>query len=337
MIPFEKGLIISVHKDSYVVLIEKRELNAELSGKLRFNTASEEDFPTVGDTVDLQIVDEQFAIIHDISPRKTLLCRQAVGQKGRKQLIAANIDTAFIVQSAETDFSINRLDRYLDVVYSGGAKGCLILNKCDLLSKDDLDQKIEAVRSRYPDLKIILTSCLTENGLNAVKDAIEPGQLYCFMGSSGVGKSTLLNKIAPELSLATGSVSDVNHKGKHTTTARSVHALQNGAWVVDTPGMRELGVTEDEGSLVDVFPEIVMLSYQCRFPNCTHNVEPGCAVLEAIRKGDLSEKTFQNYEKMRREKAHFASTLVDRRQKEKQFGKMYKQVKKGNPKNRALE
>lgn len=281
----------------------------------------------MGDWVYVKYYNKQtFAIIHDILPRKSLLKRKTSGKTIEYQLIAANIDTAFIIQSLDVDFNIPRLERYLVMVNESNITPVILLSKLDLISSDNLKKKNFQIQSTYPDYKIIAFSNLNSKGLNGIKNLIKPGQTYCLLGSSGVGKTTLLNRLTGKNMYKTGEVRKKDGKGMHVTSQRQLVLLDLGGIIIDNPGMRELGNIGVDTGIQDTFQDILKLARECHFKNCTHTKEPGCSVLEAMKKGELSEKHYQNYIKIRKESEFYNMSYVEKRQKDKQTGKLYRRI-----------
>ncbi|MFO7888782.1 MAG: ribosome small subunit-dependent GTPase A [bacterium] len=326
---YKVARVVSVNKDNYVIRNKKIEIHAEITGKIRFGADSNLDLPTVGDWVFVQYYDNQtFAIIHDILPRKSLLKRKTAGKSIEYQLIAANIDTAFIIQSLDVDFNIPRLERYLVMVNESNITPIILLSKLDLISSDNLKQKISQIQNTYRDYNIIAFSNVNSKGIDDIQNCIKLGKTYCLLGSSGVGKTTLLNKLMGENIFKTGEVRNKDSKGTHITTQRQLVILDQGGLIIDNPGMRELGNIGVDTGLDETFKDIVMLSQQCHFNNCTHTNEPGCSVLKAVEKGEISEKHYQNYIKIQKESEYYSMSYVDKRQKNKKTGKLYKQIMK---------
>ena len=326
---FETGRVIAEHKERYMIKTAKGDFEAEITGNMRFTAKSREDFPAVGDWVALTVFEADFAIIHHIFPRFSVLKRQAIGQWGEVQLIAANIDYAFLLQAADRDFNINRLERYLTLCYSAKVKPIIVLTKTDLSEKTVLTERMEQIKARVEDVPLIAISNKTRTGYDQLAAYIKQGKTYCMLGSSGVGKSSLVNNLSGKSIMKTGSISQSTSKGKHVTSHRELHILENGGIFIDNPGMREVGIADTDAGLETTFEKIVSLSQSCRFKDCTHTKESGCSVLEALELGNLDEKSYENYLKLEREKNHFESTVAERRKKDKDFGKMIKEVKKG--------
>lgn len=325
---FEIGRVIAEHKERYIVRTTNAEYNAEITGNLRFTAKGREDFPAVGDWGALATYDPDHAIIHKIMPRTSIIKRQAVGQFGGVQIIAANIDYAFLVQAVDRDFNINRIERYLTICYSSKVKPIIILSKIDLTDNKRIFEISEQIKSRIKNVPVAAISNETLNGYEALKAVIKKGKTYCMLGSSGVGKSTLLNNLSGKTIMLTDVISQSTNKGKHVTSHRELFILDNGGILVDNPGMREVGIADTESGLEITFNSIVNLSRRCKFKNCTHTTESGCNVLEAVEKGELDKASYGNYLKMEKEKAYFESTIAERRRKEKIFGKIIKNYKK---------
>ena len=325
---FEIGRVVSEHKERYIVKTEKGESEAEITGNLRFSASSRLDFPAVGDWVALINYDPDFSIIHKILPRFSIITRQAVGQKSEIQIIAANIDVAFLVQAVDRDFNINRFERYLTICYSAKVNPVIVLTKTDLINDIKLAEITDSIRQRIKNVPVIAISNETQNGYEALKMIIEKGKTYCMLGSSGVGKSTLVNHLSGKNRMRTEAISDSTNKGRHVTSHREMVVLENGGILIDNPGMREVGIASSSGGLEITFDMIVSLSKNCKFKDCTHTSEVGCAVLEAVENGEMDNNSYENYLKMEREKAHFEATVAEKRNRDKQFGKIMKNYKK---------
>ena len=330
----EIARVIAVHKDSYAITNGENDVFAELVGKLLYNADSPLDYPTVGDWVWAQFYDEDTAaVIHEVFPRKSLLKRKTSGKKIDFQLIAANIDTAFIIQSLDANYNLRRLERYLVMIYESNIQPVVLLSKSDLIDYEEIKNKITAIKEIMPNVQVQPFSNENEFGLERVKDFLATGQTYCLLGSSGVGKTTLLNNLIGESLFETKRVREKDGKGRHVTTQRQLIRLNCGAMVIDNPGMREFGVFSLESGLDEAFSEIMELSKQCKFKDCTHVNEKDCAVLNAINEGKLSENRYHNYLKMNKESIYNQMSYLDKRKRDKQFGKMCKSVMK-HKKNR---
>lgn len=327
---FAAGRVIAEHRERYVVKTANKEYDAEILGNLRYTAKSRSDFPAVGDWVAISEYDNDKALIHAVLPRRSLIERQSIGTKGDKQIIAANIDEAFIVIAVDRDFSINRIERYLTICHTAGIKPIIILSKIDLVDDVELSDMIESVQNRIKNVPLFAVSNTMQQGIESLKGIIEKSKTYCLLGSSGVGKSTLLNTIAGQPLMKTNDISEHSDRGRHVTTHRELLVLENGGILIDNPGMREVGIADSGSGLEITFDTIFELSKKCRFQDCSHTTETGCAVIEALETGEIDGASYENYLKMMREKEHFESTVAERRQKDKAFGKMLKNYKKGN-------
>jgi ribosome biogenesis GTPase len=321
--------VTAVNRDSYLVRNEKSEVAAELTGAFRFSAGSSLDLPSVGDWAFVQYCNtDTFAIIRGLFPRKSILRRKAAGRNIDYQMIAANINLAFIVQSCDFDFNLRRLERYLVMANEGGIEPMLLLTKSDLVSPGDLEQRISAVKQSNVNCRVIALSNKTGFGLDEVRQVLEAGKTYCLLGSSGVGKSTLLNRLIGRDLLETNTVRTTDGKGRHTTARRQLIVLDQGAMLIDTPGMRELGNIGVSEGIEESFSDITEISNGCRFTNCTHTNEPGCALLEAVRNGELSEERYQSYVKLLKESEYHEMSYVEKRRKDRKFGQFVKTAMK---------
>ena len=321
--------VVAVDKEKYLIKNSKGEIPAEIIGKIRFEAESNVDFPTIGDWVYVQYFDnDTFAIIHEIFPRKSLLKRKTAGKRVAFQLIAANIDTAFIIQSLDHNFNVRRLERYLVMVHEGDIEPVILLSKYDLINQEQLVHKIKEIKKLDSRYKMIAFSNKTGEGLDHIQDVITPGLTYCLLGSSGVGKTSLINRLIGQDKYATKLVREKDSRGRHATNRRQLLVLNNGGLIIDTPGMRELGNFSVDSGLNDTFSDIVALSRNCHFADCTHTSEPGCSVLEAVEKVELSAGRYQNYIKLRKESDYNEMSYLEKRKKDKKFGKFYKSVMK---------
>lgn len=309
---FYLGRVSVQYKDIYKVFTEEGEVLARVSGKLSYSSNNTLDYPVVGDWVLLDRTDNKNgdAIIHKVLSRKSYFSRKIAGSRFDIQIVAANIDYIFICTALNNDFNINRLERYIAVAWDSMAIPVIVLTKSDLC--EDIDERLKEVQEVAIGIEILVTSSLNENGYEKVKEYIKSGTTIAFIGSSGVGKSTLINKILNKDILKTNSV-DENDKGRHTTTHRELFVLEEGGVIIDTPGMRELGLMSAD---VDKsFSNIEELESQCKFSDCTHKNEPKCAVREAIEKGELDLDRLGRYKKLKREEEY---NLKKSMQQEKQ-------------------
>jgi ribosome biogenesis GTPase len=320
--------VSAVDRGAYRIVNEAGELLAELAGKFRFFAESSADLPCVGDWAWIQYHSGGTrAIIHGILPRRTFLRRKSAGRDVDLQMIAANIDSAFIVQSCHYDFNLQRLDRYLVLANEGRVEPVLALTKTDLVTPQELEKTIAAIRQAGITARIITLSNATGVGLDEFRRLLAPGRTYCMLGSSGVGKTTLINRLIGREAFATKATSHTG-EGTHATSRRQLIVLEQGALLVDTPGMRELGILGAGAALDDSFTEILDLSRGCRYADCRHAGEPGCAVRTAIGRGELAADRYESYAKLKKEAEHHERSFVEKRQKDRAFGKFIKTAKK---------
>ena len=325
----EVARVVSVHKYSYVVTKGNGEVFAKLSGNLFHMARSSSDLPTTGDWIYAEFHDnDSQAIIHGVVPRKTLLRRKKAGKSVDFQLIAANIDVAFIIQSVDYNLNLRRLERYLVMVSESEITPVILLSKCDLISQNKVEEITGNILGVAPQTTVLAFSNVSGGNINSIKSSLLPGHTYCLIGSSGVGKTTLINRILGREQFETQSVSKKDGKGRHTTTSRELIQLENGALLIDTPGMRELGTMSVDTGLDETFPEIFELAQLCKFGNCSHTSEKGCAILAATEEGELTEQRYQNYIKMKNESAFNEMSYHEKRKKDKTFGKVIKSVQK---------
>ncbi|HOW60202.1 MAG TPA: ribosome small subunit-dependent GTPase A [Candidatus Moranbacteria bacterium] len=330
---FQVARVIAEHRGAYKIKNASGEYLAKITGKQMFKAKSREDFPAVGDWVAITEADKEQATIQKVLPRRTVMKRKygdknKIGEKNETQIIAANIDVAFVIESIDRDFNLNRIERYFAIASDGGIKSVVILNKTDLISREELEIKISEIKNRLVDANVIATSTLTNEGLAELKKYIAPGKTYCFLGSSGVGKSSLINKLIGEDIIKTENIGVRSGRGKHVTTGREMYFLTNGGIVIDNPGVREVGMTDTGAGVNDLFDEINALSKNCKFVDCTHTQEPGCAVLVELQAGKLDESKYANYISLKREAEHYEMSEIEKKEKNRSFGKFLKNAKK---------
>ena len=308
-----------VDRGWYTIRNEDGEVLARTTGRFLHSTESTCDMPCVGDWVCAKYKDdESAATIHTMLPRKSFLQRKYAGKRIEIQMIAANIDVAFIVQSCHYDFNVSRLERYLVMAKEGGVKPLLILTKTDLVDAEKLKQLVAEIRAAGISTEIIAISNVTGSGLDQLRALMALGKTYCIVGSSGVGKSTLINKLTGHDTLKTKEVSDTG-EGRHTTVRRQLIILEQGAMLIDTPGMREVGLLGVSDGVNDNFDDVSKLARSCRFSNCRHTNEPGCAILKAIEEGDLQSEHYQNFVKLKMESENNEISYIVRKKKKKRY------------------
>jgi ribosome biogenesis GTPase len=293
------GRVVAQYKELYKVATDESEILAEISGKLRYSSDELPDYPAVGDFVMIDRKDDAHgnAVIHHILTRKSAFIRKAAGKAHDVQVVAANIDTVFICMSLNHDFSLRRLERYLSIAWDSGAVPVAVLTKSDL--SDDVPERLGEIGKAAIGLDVVVTSGRTDDGYKAILKYVTPGKTIAFIGSSGVGKSTLINRLLGEGLIETKEIRQDDDKGRHTTTRRELYLIPTGGAVIDTPGMREIGL--ESADLSKAFVDIGELAEQCKFKNCRHENEPGCAVRKAIEDGIIDEERLQSYKKLRKE------------------------------------
>ncbi|OBA01082.1 ribosome small subunit-dependent GTPase A [Paenibacillus polymyxa] len=285
------------------------------SGKLRHAMVDPAEMPAVGDWVVITTSDEvSDAVIHAVLPRKSQISRQAAGFETKEQLIATNVDTLFLVNALNHDFNMRRLERYLIMAWNSGVNPVVVLSKSDLC--DDVEQRVAEAEGVAPGVPVIVISALQNEGREQLEAFLQPGATVALTGSSGSGKSTIVNWLSGADVQLTQDVREEDSRGRHTTTHRQLFAIAKQAVLLDTPGMRELNLWDDSTGVAHTFADIIEIAQQCRFADCKHEGEAGCAVEEAIQRGELSESRANNYRKMQRELEYQARKEADRRRKD---------------------
>jgi ribosome biogenesis GTPase len=332
---FQIARIFAAHKNSYLIHNGEASIFSEITGKIKFGASSPLDYPVVGDWVFIQYFDnESLAIIHGILPRRSLLKRKTSGNRIEYQPIASNIDFAFIMQSIDDNFNLRRLERYLVMANESGIQPMVMFSKSDLLSTVEIEKKLNEYQEAISDIPAVVFSSKTGAGIDKVKECLYPQKTYCLLGSSGVGKTTIINHLIGKENLKTQPVREKDGRGRHTTSTRQLFLLKNGSMLIDTPGMRELGNISVDAGIRETFQEITILASQCRYNDCTHIVEQGCAILQAVTDGRISKKRYDSYIKMIKESNYHEMSYLEKRKKDKEFGKFIKSVMKHKKRNK---
>lgn len=319
--------VAAVDRDQLLLVDQTSAFRAKLAGSYLHRHHLSHELPCVGDWVCLEKSGDDFGVVHAIIERRTSLRRKSAGNVIEYQMIAANLDYVVIVQSCHFDFNLKRLERYLVMVMDGGAEPYILLTKTDLLDPGVVAAQLAEIRSAGITAPIVTLSNVTREGVDDFKRLLFTGKTYCFVGSSGVGKSTLINQLMGREILETKAVSGTG-EGRHTTVRRELIRIDGGALVIDNPGMREFGIFGAEGGIGSSYSDITSLSSSCRYRDCSHTGEPGCAVLEAVHSGEINQGHFKNYLKLREESEFYQMSYAEKRKKDRDFGKYIKAAKK---------
>ncbi|SHH69810.1 ribosome small subunit-dependent GTPase A [Clostridium grantii] len=322
------GRVVEEQKNLYKIVTEEGKMLGKISGKMSYNAIERMDYPTVGDWVVVDRVnhDNGVAIINGILKRKSKFSRKVAGNRSDEQIVAANVDNLFICMTLNNDFNLKRLERYISLAWNSGATPVILLTKSDLC--EDINEKYSQVDSIAFGIDIIVVSSVEMSGIEQVKTYLKEGSTIGFVGSSGVGKSTLVNSILNEEKQLTKDIGN-GDKGRHTTTYRELIQTNLGGVIIDTPGMREVGMLGDNESIYNSFKDIEEISARCKFTNCSHRTEVGCAIKEAMKNGNISVERYNNYLKLKKE-----AEFMERKSNKNSQRAYVREIKK---RNRAMK
>jgi ribosome biogenesis GTPase len=320
--------VSAVDRDLLTVVDQTGTFRAKVAGSYLYRNHLSQELPCVGDWVCVEKQpNDELGLVHMLLERRTVLRRKSAGESVDHQMIAANIDFVVIVQSCHCDFNLKRLERYLVMVRDGGADPVVLLTKTDLVDPGALAAQLAEIRTAGVTAPVLTLSNVTREGVDDFKRTLLPAKTYCFVGSSGVGKSTIINQLLGREMLQTNDVSETG-EGRHTTVRRELIILEGGALVIDNPGMREFGILRAESGIGDNYSDIIGLAPGCRFRNCSHTSEPGCAAREAVKAGDISQERYDHYIKLKAESEFCQLSYGEKRKKERDFGRFIKSAKK---------
>ena len=298
-----RARVIAEHRGSYKTSSERGELDALVPGRMTYEARGRDDLPTVGDWVEIEPIDDRQAVIRSIEPRKSAFVRKVAGFESEAQVVAANVDVVFVVEPLDPGPNARRIERYLTVAWESGAMPVVVLTKSDI--GEDVAASLASVESSAPGVEVHTVSAVTGDGLDGLREHVGPGTTTTMLGPSGAGKSSLINALAGAEVMVTNDVR-WDGKGRHTTTHRQLIELPDGGAIIDTPGMRELQLWEGDEGIDRSFSDIAAFAEHCRFRDCAHESEPGCAVRAALESGELSAARYANYRKQLRELAAIA-------------------------------
>jgi len=320
--------VAAVDRDQLLLVDQSGHFRAKLAGRYLHHHHLNVELPCVGDWVCVEKQSgDDFGVIHTLLERRTSLRRKSAGNVTEYQMIAANVDYVLIVQSCHFDFNPNRLERYLVMVMEGGAEPIVVLTKTDLVAREVLATQLAKIQAAGITAPIVPLSNVTRDGLDEVKRLLLPGKTYCFVGSSGVGKSTLVNLLVGRERMETRTVSGTG-EGRHTTVRRELIRLEGGALVIDNPGMREFGILGAEVGIASSYSDITAFASRCRYQDCSHTGEPGCAVLAAVNAGEISQDSLDSFLKLKEESAFNDMSYAEKRRKDRDFGRYIRSAKK---------